>query len=159
MIPEIWQYLSPVAGLAVNCFSQMVFVLSTRMSLLKSIVLSTITGEVGLVLISVPYLTWKWFVVSQVAYLAASFCYFAFVNLNATSLRIRILEELRVMGGRASLRSLMTVYGGEDVLQARIDRLIRSGMLLRRGDRLYVAKHYPLYVARFMDALRNLLLK
>jgi len=128
------------------------------MRLLHTVLLGFICGQIAFVFMALPLLELGWFVVANVAYMAASFCYFGFVNLSATSLRIRILEELKEAGGRLTVTDLLERYGGQAVFDARMQRLLRSKLLILRGNSLYVGKKYPLYAAKLLDALRFLIL-
>ena len=64
-----------------------------------------------------------------VAYLAFSFGYFNFINLNIASLRIRMLQELAEAGGEMPVEALTGLYNTEEVIALRIDRLASGGHL------------------------------
>lgn len=151
--------LSPVLGLCVNVLVQITLKMKTQMRLLQTVAIGYLCGQIAFLCLALPMLDWVWCAIGIGAYMAASFCYFGFVNLNATSLRIRILEELRDAGGSMAVKELLEHYGGKAVLQARLQRLVRSQLLIRRGNTFFVGKKYPLYAARILDALRFLILK
>jgi hypothetical protein len=87
-------------------------------------------------------------------YLALAFGYFNFVNLNITSLRIRMIQELADSGGRLPADALAGLYNTETIIALRIDRLTRGGHLAQRGGRYYSGKRRFLLVARIFDLLR-----
>lgn len=150
--------LSPILGLCINVIVQILLNITTKMSLLRTVLLGFFCGQTAFMFIALPELKISWFIVANIAYIAASFCYFGFVNLSATSLRIRILEELSEAGGRLSVTKLLERYGGQAVFAARIQRLLQSKLLILRGNSLHVGKKYPLYAAKLLDALRSLIL-
>ena len=91
-----------------------------------------------------------------VAYLALAFCYFNFVNLGITSLRIRMLQEVLARGGRMSKANLLACYNTGRMVELRITRLIEGGHLVERNGRLQVGKGRFLLLARIFDALRRI---
>ena len=93
------------------------------------------------------------------AYLALGFVYFNLVNMNLTSLRIRLLRELLERQATGlGLDELMEEYGPEEILTLRLERLTRSGHLLRRGDRYYTGRGGIVLIAIFFDFLKWLVL-
>ena len=88
------------------------------------------------------------------AFLGFSFGYFGFVNLNLTSLRIRILAELLECGGEMPLSKLAAEYGMEHVAAIRLQRLVSSGNLVELDGRIYNGKRLLLFVARVIHALQ-----
>jgi len=93
-----------------------------------------------------------------VAYLALSFGYFNFINLNIASLRIRMVQELAESGGEMPVEALMGLYNTEEVVAVRIDRLVRGGHLAERQGRFYCGKRRFLLVGRIFDFLRLVIL-
>jgi len=93
-----------------------------------------------------------------VAYLAFSFGYFNFINLNIASLRIRMLQELAESGGEMPVEALTGLYNTEEVIALRIDRLAGGGHLIERQGRFYSGKRQFLVVGRIFDFLRLVIL-
>ncbi len=93
------------------------------------------------------------------AYLALGFVYFNLVNMNLTSLRIRLLRELLERQPTGVGRDeLMEKYGPEEILMLRLERLTRSGHLVRRGGRYYTGKRGIVLIAMVFDFLKRLIL-
>ncbi len=88
------------------------------------------------------------------AYLAFAFGYFNFINLNVASLRIRMLQELMESGGTMPAAAFAACYKTEDVIDLRIDRLVRGGHLIEEQGRFYSGKKRFLVVGRIFDFLR-----
>ena len=70
--------------------------------------------------------------------LGFGYCYFTFVNLLKTSLRIRVLDELKASRKMGMTESeLNQIYDTKDVINMRIFRLESWGQIKRNGDKLY----------------------
>jgi hypothetical protein len=93
------------------------------------------------------------------AYLALSFDYFSFSNLCLTSLRIRMLQEIRDAGGQLDSAVLRARYGDRNMVALRLDRLLRSGHLVEKGLALYAAGGSFYAVARLFQFLRWLIIE
>lgn len=86
--------------------------------------------------------------------------YFTFVNLTATSLRIRLIRELRLSGfSGASIAVLRQQYSGGHVVATRAERLQAWGQISQRDQR-YHLKGKPVfyYLALFIAAYKAFLL-
>ena len=87
-------------------------------------------------------------------YLALAYGYFAFVNLNLTSLRIRILQELLSEPHGLSNHDILARYNARTVVEGRVERLVRQGQVAERDGRIQVVGRSYLFLARLIDALR-----
>ena len=93
-----------------------------------------------------------------VTYTALAWGYFHFVNLCIASLRIRVLEEVLEQGGATTARHLLAHYNDDQLIAARIDRLVTGGHL-RINDGCYViGKPYFLWTAMMFAGLRRIIL-
>jgi len=90
---------------------------------------------------------------------ALAFCYWAFLNLNITSLRIRLLKELLRAEGRALPRSqLLSTYQGTEVLERRLARLQAMGQIKDQDGSYRMANRKLIWLARAVDAARKIIL-
>jgi len=87
-------------------------------------------------------------------YVALAFGFWAFLNLNMTSLRIRILRELLHSEDGMSRAELFGRYSAEEFLRRRLARLERSGDLALVEGRYSLGSQKLLYVDRFLKILR-----
>jgi len=94
----------------------------------------------------------------MVTYLALAFCFWTFLNLNVTSLRIRILRELLAAGGSISLGELAARYSDDEFLGRRLVRLEAAKQLRFSQGRWYLQSRPLLVLARTMDAARFVIL-
>lgn len=68
-------------------------------------------------------------------YLSLSFCYWGFLNLNRTSLRIRILRELlHASSDCLSKDTLLSIYSPRELLNARLNRLTANNKIFKNND-------------------------
>lgn len=94
-----------------------------------------------------------------VTYLALGFGYFNFVNLNVTSLRIRLLRELLDRHPEGLVRDeIVRHYGAQTVLRLRLERLIGAGHVVCREDRYYTGRRGVLFIAHFFTLLRRIVI-
>jgi len=95
-------------------------------------------------------------VYSLIVYNMLSYCYFHIFNMSETARRIRILNEIdRAQQLRAS--DIVSLYGVEEMLNARLDRLVKMRQLKQSGGR-YVIDQRLLYIAaKVIVGARNLL--
>ena len=91
---------------------------------------------------------------SVLSYLGLAFGYWAFLNLNLTSLRIRVLKELASAPGETlSHATLASRYDDREMVERRLARLEAAGHIARNGGR-YVLKAY--WLIRVADLIRLL---
>lgn len=93
---------------------------------------------------------------NSVCFGALGYCYFTFVNLSATSLRIRILRQLRhAPGHMLSTAKILSSYNSTGITHDRIFRLKSWGQLLERDGRIVISgKPAFLRLAGLVDMLR-----
>ena len=91
-------------------------------------------------------------------YLALAFGYFNFVNLNITSLRIRVLHEMREAGGQLLRDELLVRYNSDEMAKLRIERLFAGGHLRESQGRIFIGRRRFLLTARFFQLLKWIVL-
>jgi hypothetical protein len=159
---------APVAGLAVNTVSEIAGAhILFRTNLAASIIAGALLGlaatcavlQLGLAK-SAPVVgiadVWC---VGLLTYLALACGFLAFLNLNVTSLRIRMLRTVLGDGdGGMSMTTLEAQYTPAERLHRRLARLQSGGQIRRDGDRWRISSRQLLFVARLIDGLRRLVL-
>jgi len=89
------------------------------------------------------------------AYLGFGFGYFSFLNLNQASLRVRIMKELLTEGDSLSLADLLQRYNAEQILEARLSRLLEGGQIRRQREVFLSGPRADfLRLARLLDLLK-----
>lgn len=95
---------------------------------------------------------------SLFSYMCLSFCFWAFINLNLTSIRLRLFREMLNEHPRPiSLDRLTSSYSDAEVIGRRVDRLLLKGHLKKDRDRLYVARGELITVLKLIRFLRKLI--
>ncbi len=159
----------PIIALALNVLSQ---VISSRcfskMGLLNSIISGFIIGSFSLFLLEL-YIFLKElilikefiaiFIVHLLTYVLLGYCYFHFLNLGETARRIRILRELKDSPEGLSLKDILTRYNAKEIVERRLLRLARNGQVRLKSNKYYIAGPTILLAARFLAALKYILLK
>jgi hypothetical protein len=159
--------IAPVAGLAFDVSTQIMVAHLSKGKVGASIIIGLVSGlALTLALIALGLTeapgamagfvdTW-W--LGAATYLALAFGFWAFLNLNITSLRIRILRELLRAGGSIDLADMPVLYTGAERLHRRLERLENGGQIMRKDGRWRLRSWQVLAIARCVEALRNLIL-
>lgn len=161
---------APLAGLAVNVAIQTGLLRVARgYRVGRSVVAGFFTGVIAASLMTqagldampvrFPLDPLGYWTTNIIAYLALAFCYWAFLNLNITSLRIRILRELLAAPNHAlPLDALASAYRPDEMLERRLKRLINVGQAREQDGRYVLAARQFLLLARCVESFRALIL-
>ena len=98
------------------------------------------------------------FIAHLITYVSMGYCYFHFVNLSETARRIRILRELRDSPEGLDLDQLLARYNARDIIERRIQRLIKNGQIILKNDKYYIAKPVMLLIANILLVLKWIIL-
>jgi uncharacterized protein (TIRG00374 family) len=145
--------LSPLVALTVNVLTQIVTVHFTK-RIGFSIILGLLSGLLadGLLL---SWLDASWYV-SLPTYFALSFCFWAFLNLHITSMRIRFIRELHENDQGLSLQHLLQQYSPREAFSRRLGRLFNNKQIINRDGRWVLVSRGLLifvYVSNFLRRL------
>jgi hypothetical protein len=163
-----WIVAAPVTGLAVFCA---VHLLSSRLwrftNPYRPVQLGCVVGLAATVaeswiglarVLAGPGDSAALVTLNSFCYFAFAYGYFGFVNLNLTSLRIRILAEMLDCGGELPASELLARYAMDHVAAIRVGRLIAGKHLLERGGRIYSGRRLLLFVAGVIRMLQRAIL-
>jgi hypothetical protein len=159
--------VSPMIALAVNVLSQIVLLRSTRGShFMRSMIGGFLAGAAGLLaleffLLPHPDLFWGTIAgvtVHAMTYVALSYCYFNFVNLGQSSIRIRIYAEIAASPEGLSVQDLEKDYNEKALMDMRLRRLAESGDIVKKDGRFFVGRQRLVPVARIVFAAKQFLL-
>lgn len=93
-------------------------------------------------------------------YTMLGFIFFNVINLNLSSLRIRMLKEyLAVHPQPLPDRVLREKYHPRDMLEARLERLAAGGQIARADGRYFFRPGPVVYIGRFFACLQSFLLR
>ena len=158
----------PIIGLMINVLVQIVsFRYISSLSLLKSEFLGFAIGLSSVFMLEF----YAFFTLSTSAkdfifilitnlltYSLLGYCYFHFINLGETARRIRILRELVDSEKGLSMNEILSRYNAKEIVERRINRLIRNGQIIYKDNRYYIAKPLVLWIARIITTLKLVIL-
>ena len=167
LTPYFW-ILVPVVALAVNVAAQILFFRATRGThFMRSIIGGCLAGLGALAVLSVVKVSVVGLSFSELAngllvdapvYFALSYCYYNFVQLGQTSVRIRLYTEIAARPAGMASGDIARLYNEEALMQLRVERLVESGDIVQRGGRYFVGRRRLVWVARIIFAGKRLLL-
>ena len=86
------------------------------------------------------------------------YCFFIYVSIGESSVRIRILHELASRAGSMTRAEILEKYNNRIVIRKRLERLICKGLVVKKGGRYFLAESLTASLARlfaaFLSALR-----
>ena len=94
----------------------------------------------------------------MLAYGAWWFILLSLVQALESSLRVRLLGEIRAAGGRMRLDVLESRYSDRVLLRLRLDRLLGDGAVVEREGRLFLASRGLKVIAAFFRLLKQVLI-
>jgi hypothetical protein len=160
--------LAPVAGLAADCASQVLWARAARrgnpytslaVGIVMGFAVAAAVTAIGLRAAGCSAADAAAFsALNLAAYLALAFGYFNFVNLAIASLRIRLLCEILDAGGSLPRATLLAGYNTAQVIDLRLRRLVGGGHLVDRNGRLVVGKRRFLGIAIVYNILRRIVI-
>jgi len=157
----------PIFGLMVNVLSQMIsFRILPKRGLLNSVFLGFLSGlsiifvfefcilsqQLALTKESLAVL-----VVHLLTYMSLGYCYFHFINLGETARRVRILRELADATDGLSLKGILKHYNAKEIVERRLERLLKKGQIVIKNDKYYIGKQQVLWISRLVLALKLIL--
>lgn len=166
MTVTLFEAFLPVIGLLINVLIQVVIYRAVpRIGLLRSIFIGFGSGLVSIIAIEIV-VNVKDKVLDIVGilatvvitYSALGYCYFHFLNLGETARRIRIIRELSDSQEGLSIEDILKRYNAQDIVQKRIQRLLKSEQIVEDGDRYYIKKPVLLIMARIIQAMKVIFL-
>ncbi len=153
--------LMPVVALIINVMTQILTVHLFH-QINKSIVCGIFSGLTALVIGCLYFCNQHvilTLLTNTVTYFALSFCFFAFLNLNLTSMRIRVVRELNnANDGAIELQKLINDYSPQELYSRRITRLLHSKQIVQTNNRWHLQSKKLLILVLVSNALRQLIL-
>ncbi len=167
--PEWFYLLSPIAALAVMVVVQAVVLRLRRgEQFFGSVVIGFVVGllvvlalQAGLLLV-LPRNLDRWvlaLVANPAIYVMMAYCFYNFINLGHASIRIRIFKECDDRGGFITRAELLAVYDDELIKEARLQRLLEGGDIIRENGRWKLVNPRLVPVAKMVFGLKKFVLR
>lgn len=103
-------------------------------------------------------LSWATAAITMLAYAAWWFAFLNLVQALESSLRVKLLTEVRAAGGRVPLSFFEDRYNDARLLTLRLDRLRAHGAIVERNGRFHVMSPGLKLLAHFFRALKIMLI-
>jgi len=164
MVIDYLQVSVSILGFLANIISQVAsFHYFLTLGLFRSIILGFAVGFITLVFFEI-YLFFVSFQangdfspivgVNLATYISLAYCYWAYINIGETSLRIRILRELHDSKEGLSMNELLAIYNPDDMFEKRLERLVKYKQIIRRGEKYFINKKILLIVAKIIVIMK-----
>lgn len=157
--------VAPIIGLVVNVASQVLMLRIFRQTFNFSIITGMLSGigiTCGITLAALnvpPEDALPLFLMNTATALALGFCYWNFLNLNMTSLRIRMLKELwRAPSGSLLSAELLAMYHPQEMLDRRLKRLAAKKQIRLENGRYYAQGTWVAAMVHIIALLRRIIL-
>lgn len=156
---EAWLItLLPLLTLSINVAFQLLVVhLSHRIGL--SIITGLAAGFIiNLIVLFMVSANIENICIDLLSYLALSFSYWTFLNLNITALRIRVLREL-LKENKTGLttETLLQRYSSKELINRRLDRLKQWGHIIKIDGQWILQSNKLLFLVYTMVLLRQII--
>ena len=168
MVCAMSSLFSPIAALAINMAVQIVGLRLRRGShFFRSVVEGFFLGGLGLLIIETPLIMGDQtrddsvamaLLVNLPTYLALSYCYYSFVQLGQTSIRLRMYSEIASRATGVTLEEMEQEYDESALTNMRLQRLIESGDILEKDGRYFIGRRRLLLVVHIILAAKHILL-
>lgn len=167
--PEWFYLLSPIAALAVMVVVQALFLRARRgEQFFGSVVAGFFSGLLAVFALQVVLLLvfprnldrWVLALVANPAiFVMLAYCFYNFINLGHASIRIRIFKECDDRGGFITRDELSAVYDDELIKEARLQRLLEGGDIVRENGRWKLVNPRLVPVANIVFGLKRFVLR
>jgi hypothetical protein len=95
------------------------------------------------------------FFLGAVTFTCFAYCYFHFINIGESSVRVRILYELKTSSkGYLTGAEIYAAYSAKDILKSRFQRLSRDGHILEKDGTYYLHRSFLLPLAKTFQVLK-----
>ncbi len=155
--------LSPIAALMCNVFAEILagwFFATTKKAIVSGLCFGFIMNIYLLLVLQQNQITVSIedSVINLFTYLALSFCFWAFLNLNITSIRIRIIRELLISHDGLERTRLAFQYSPQEAFNRRIERLAASKHITHEKNRFRLQSRKFLPFVIVSNTLRNIII-
>ncbi|MFM8888362.1 MAG: hypothetical protein ACKOKC_18355 [Chthoniobacterales bacterium] len=167
--PEWFYLLSPIVALAVMVVVQAIVLRLRRgEQFFGSVVAGFLAGLLAVLalqavlLLVFPRNLDRWvlaLVANPAIFVMLAYCFYNFINLGHASIRIRIFKECDDRGGFISHEELRAVYDDELIKEARLQRLLEGGDVVRENCRWKLVNPRLVPVANLVFGLKKFVLR
>ena len=95
-----------------------------------------------------------YFIIAIITYASLGYCYFHFIVLCVTAIRIRILQEIFENEIGLTDKEILKIYDAESMIEMRIKRLEKNGQVVYKSGRYYLNSITMLIIAKIITTMR-----
>jgi hypothetical protein len=92
-------------------------------------------------------------------YICLSYCYYNFVQLGQTSIRIRMYTEIALRPSGVAISEIEREYDERGLTEVRLQRLLESGDIIERDRSYFIGRTRLLHIANLIFAAKQFLLR
>ena len=161
--------IAPIVAMLVNLLTQVtVYRLRRGRQYFRSIIDGFLVGAIALAasetfLIAAGNPTTDRFLLALLVnapiYLCLSYCYYSFVQLGQTSIRIRMYGEIASRPSGVMISAIEREYDEKGLTEVRLQRLLESGDLVERDGKYFIGRRRLLHIANVIFAAKHFLLR
>jgi hypothetical protein len=161
--------ISPIVAMAVNVVVQIVlFRLRRGTHYFGSIIQAFLCGALTCLVAESFFIVSSGFAGDRVflalavnvpIYLGLSYCFYSFVQLGQTSIRLRMYSEIAGQAQGVSLVEMEKEYDEHRLAEMRLQRLIESGDLVGQQEHYVIGKNRLVLIASVIFAAKHFLLR
>ena len=162
-------FVSPIVATVVNVLAQIILFRLRRgtqyfRSIIQAFLLGAITlliGEAFFVATSELISNWLFLAlaVNLPIYLGISYCYYNFVQLGQTSIRLRMYSEIVAHTSGVIVSEIEREYDERGFTEVRLRRLLESGDVIEREGHYFIGRTRLLHIANVILAAKHFLLR
>lgn len=169
MLSSMMDVFSPISAIVINVTAQVILFRVRRGSqYFRSIIEGFLLGAAALVAFEAFLVASSSDVIDRIVlaigvntpiYVCLSYCYFNFVQLGQTSIRIRMYTEIALRPAGVMISEIEGEYDETALIEVRLQRLIESGDITVRGSTYLIGRKRLLFVANIIFAAKHFLLR
>jgi hypothetical protein len=161
--------IAPIAAILINLATQIVLYRTRRgREYFRSIIEGFFAGAIALAgseaffILSEHALTDRLILALAVngpIYFCLSYCYYSFVQLGQTSIRIRMYTEIALRPSGVMISEIEREYDEKGLTEVRLQRLLESGDVIERDGNYFIGRTRLLHIAHVIFAAKHFLLR
>lgn len=97
-------------------------------------------------------------VMDLVTYAALGYCYFSFLTLGVSSLRIRVMREIHDCAEGLTLEEILERYNAQEMIKTRLSRMLANKQVKEKNGRYFIERPIMLLMAKFIVFMKFLVL-
>jgi hypothetical protein len=162
-----WPIIAPLAAVAINVLAQILAVrIGNGRHFLRAVMLGFFIGAAALIVAQTIFPPAShpreaWFIaffVNLPLYAALSYCFFSFILLGQSSIRIRLYDEIAQQRGGVAIEEIAREYDEPALVRMRLQRLTESGDIIESNGRYFIGRKRFVPFARAIFALKTFIL-